>query len=147
MKIAVIGSGYVGLVTGACLADAGHHVRCVDIDEAKIEALRNGVIPIFEPGLEKLVLRNVRDDRLTFTTDAAGAIHFGDLVFIAVGTPAGEDGSADLSYVLGVAETIGRHIQPKVFVEPVIHRSPARRVVVMRELNERSQRDILRRTE
>ena len=110
MKITIFGTGYVGLVTGACLADVGHQVTCVDVDAAKIEGLTNGVVPIFEPGLEDVVSRNVEEGRLTFTTDASAAIEFGTLIFNAVGTPPGEDGSADLSHVLAVAATIGAHI-------------------------------------
>ncbi|WP_457935722.1 UDP-glucose dehydrogenase family protein [Mesorhizobium sp. 10J20-29] len=110
MKITIFGTGYVGLVTGACLADVGHQVICVDVDAAKIEGLTKGVVPIFEPGLESVVVRNVEDGRLTFTTDASAAIAFGTLIFNAVGTPPGEDGSADLSHVLDVAATIGAHI-------------------------------------
>src|SRR5690554_4241953 len=110
MRIAVFGTGYVGLVTGACLADVGHQVMCVDVDAAKIEGLQRGVIPIYEPGLEAIVRRNHDEGRLAFTTDAARAVAFGELQFIAVGTPPDEDGSADLQYVLTVARTIGRHM-------------------------------------
>jgi UDPglucose 6-dehydrogenase len=110
LKITVFGSGYVGLVTGACLADGGHHVLCVDVDQAKINGLRRGVVPIYEPGLESLIQRNLVDGRLRFTTDAAEAVAFGVLQFIAVGTPPDEDGSADLQHVLAVARTIGAHI-------------------------------------
>jgi len=110
MRIAVFGTGYVGLVTGACLADVGHEVMCVDVDEAKIEGLHRGVIPIYEPGLEPIVRSNHAEGRLDFTTDAAKAVEFGQLVFIAVGTPPDEDGSADLQYVLAVARTIGRYM-------------------------------------
>lgn len=110
MRITVFGTGYVGLVTGACLADVGHSVICVDIDSAKIEGLRKGVIPIYEPGLEDLVVHNQRQGRLTFTTDAKEGVEFGNLQIIAVGTPPSEDGSADLQHVLAVAETIGRHM-------------------------------------
>ena len=110
MKITVFGTGYVGLVTGACLADAGHDVLCVDVDPAKVEALERGVIPIFEPGLEALVARNREEGRLGFTTDAAQGVAFGAMQFIAVGTPPDEDGSADMQYVLAVAATIGRHM-------------------------------------
>ncbi len=110
MKITVFGTGYVGLVTGACLADAGHDVLCVDVDPAKVEALERGVVPIFEPGLEALVARNREEGRLGFTTDAAQGVAFGTMQFIAVGTPPDEDGSADMQYVLAVAATIGRHM-------------------------------------
>ena len=111
MKISVIGSGYVGLVAGACFAESGNSVVCVDIDESKIEGLKNGIIPIYEPGLKEMVLRNFADGRLSFTTDIEAAVKSSLINFIAVGTPPGEDGSADLKYVLGVAATIGRHMQ------------------------------------
>lgn len=110
MNITVFGTGYVGLVTGACLADVGHQVMCVDVDEAKIAGLKDGVIPIYEPGLEPMVTRNFTEGRLRFTTDAAEGVAFGELQFIAVGTPPDEDGSADLQYVLAVAKTIGTHM-------------------------------------
>ena len=116
MRIAIFGTGYVGLVTGACLAEVGHDVVCVDIDAAKLEGLRRGVIPIFEPGLEPMVKANHAAGRLDFSTDAAQAIAHGDVVFIAVGTPPDEDGSADLQYVLHVARTIGRHIEKTTLV-------------------------------
>lgn len=118
MRVTIFGTGYVGLVTGTCLAEVGHHVVCVDIDTAKIEGLRNGVIPIYEPGLEPMVKANFAESRLEFTTDAAAAIAHGDVIFIAVGTPPDEDGSADLQYVLAVAKTIGTHLQrPAVVVD------------------------------
>ena len=110
MKITVFGSGYVGLVTGACLADVGHSVVCIDIDEKKIEGLKKGIIPIYEPGLEELILSNSKAGRLSFSTDAAHGVRHGELQFIAVGTPPDEDGKADLQYVLTVARTIGRHM-------------------------------------
>lgn len=108
MKITVVGTGYVGLVSGTCFADVGIEVHCVDVNEKKIESLKKGIIPIYEPGLERLVKRNYEDGRLHFTTDLEEGIKGSDVVFIAVGTPPGEDGSADLSYVLGVAQEIGR---------------------------------------
>ena len=111
MKIAVFGTGYVGLVQGAVLADAGHQVTCVDIDEAKLARLRDGDIPIFEPGLEPLVKSAYADGRLIFTTDAAQAVAGAEVCFIAVGTPPDEDGSADLRYVLAVAQTIAELMQ------------------------------------
>jgi UDPglucose 6-dehydrogenase len=118
MRVAIFGTGYVGLVTGTCLAEVGHDVVCVDIDAAKVEGLNNGVIPIYEPGLEPMVKANHAAGRLRFTTDAAAAVAHGDIVFIAVGTPPDEDGSADLKYVLAVASTIGRHIEkPTVVVD------------------------------
>jgi UDPglucose 6-dehydrogenase len=110
MRVTIFGTGYVGLVTGACLAEMGNHVVCVDIDTAKVERLKRGEIPIFEPGLEAIVRRNHASGRLDFTTDAAPAIAHGELIFIAVGTPPDEDGSADLQYVLAVAGAIGRHL-------------------------------------
>ncbi|ODS62392.1 MAG: UDP-glucose 6-dehydrogenase [Arenimonas sp. SCN 70-307] len=117
MRATVFGTGYVGLVTGTCLAEVGHQVTCVDIDSAKVEGLRRGVVPIFEPGLEDMVLANHGAGRLGFTTDAAAAIDGAEVLFIAVGTPPDEDGSADLQYVLAVARTIGRHLaKPAVVV-------------------------------
>ncbi len=106
----MIGTGYVGLVSGACLADFGNSVRCVDIDEERIKVLKTGGIPIYEPGLKELVGRNVRSGRLEFTTELAGAVEEADVVFIAVGTPSKADGSADLSYVFAVAESISGHL-------------------------------------
>ena len=118
MRVSIFGTGYVGLVTGACLAEVGHDVVCVDVDAAKIEGLRNGRVPIYEPGLEPMVRASHAAGRLHFTTDAAAAIAHGEIVFIAVGTPPDEDGSADLQYVLAVARTIGRHIdRPLVVVD------------------------------
>src|SRR6266705_3452818 len=117
MKVAVVGTGYVGLVVGACLAEAGNDVIGADLDEAKIAALCAKRIPIYEPGLETLVVRNQHDGRLQFTTDVGGAIERSDIVFIAVGTPPDEDGSADLRHVLAVARTIGEHMDaPKVVI-------------------------------
>ncbi|NUQ11419.1 MAG: UDP-glucose/GDP-mannose dehydrogenase family protein [Gemmatimonadaceae bacterium] len=110
MNISVIGTGYVGLVVGACLAETGNDVSCADTDAAKIDGLRRNVIPIFEPGLDTLVERNQQQGRLTFTTDVPAAIRRADVVFIAVGTPPDEDGSADLRHVLTVADQIGRHM-------------------------------------
>jgi len=108
MKISVIGTGYVGLVTGTCLAESGNQVICMDIDERKIELLNDGRVPIYEPGLEELIKRNTAHTRLTFTTDMASAVRNADIIFIAVGTPPGEDGSADLKYVLDAAREIGK---------------------------------------
>ena len=108
MKIAVVGTGYVGLVTGTCFAEAGHAVTCLDLDASKIETLRGGGVPIYEPGLEELVRRNVKERRLAFTTSYAEGIPGADIVFIAVGTPPGENGDADLSHVLAAARDIGR---------------------------------------
>ncbi len=111
MNISIFGTGYVGLVSGACLAEVGHNVVCVDVDHNKIEKLKTGILPIWEPGLDALVERNVMEGRLNFTTDAAHAVQHGKVQFIAVGTPSDEDGSADLQYVLSVAESIARHMQ------------------------------------
>jgi UDPglucose 6-dehydrogenase len=110
MKITIIGTGYVGLVTGACLADAGNHVFCLDVDAGKIAMLNGGGIPIFEPGLEAVVRRNREAGRLVFSTDVAASVGYGELQFIAVGTPPDEDGSADLSHVVAAARAIGRHM-------------------------------------
>src|SRR5689334_15867463 len=108
MKITVVGTGYVGLVTGTCLAETGNHVCCVDIDERKVNKLRNGQITIYEPGLEKLFERNLKEERLSFTTNLREGLEEAEIVFLALPTPPGEDGSADLKYVLGVAEDIGK---------------------------------------
>jgi UDPglucose 6-dehydrogenase len=116
MKVTIFGTGYVGLVTGACLAEMGNHVLCVDIDAAKVARLKLGDIPIFEPGLESIVQRNHADGRLEFTTDAATAVAHGELIFIAVGTPPDEDGSADMQYVLAVARSVGQHLDRYVVV-------------------------------
>ena len=117
MRVAVIGTGYVGLVVGACLAETGNDVICADVDTSKIGALKQSKIPIYEPGLEPMVVRNQREGRLTFTTDVPQAIERSEVVFIAVGTPPDEDGSADLQHVLEVARTIGEHMnEPKVVV-------------------------------
>jgi UDPglucose 6-dehydrogenase len=108
LHIAVVGSGYVGLVVGTCLAENGNTVVCVDNDQAKVAALRRGEVPIYEPGLEEMISRNVAEERLSFATDLASAVRSSDILFIAVGTPQGEDGSADMTHVLKVAEEIGR---------------------------------------
>ena len=110
MRVTIFGSGYVGLVTGACLADAGNHVMCVDVDTAKTERLKRGDVPIHEPGLEALIRRNAEAGRIEFTTDAARGVEHGLFQVIAVGTPPGDDGSADLTYVLAVARTIATHM-------------------------------------
>ncbi|WP_166255274.1 UDP-glucose dehydrogenase family protein [Marinobacter salicampi] len=110
MKITIFGTGYVGLVTGACLADVGHDVMCMDVDEQKIAKLKNGQIPIYEPGLESIVSHNVEAGRLQFSTDTKAAVEHGLLQFIAVGTPPDEDGSADLQYVTAVAKSIGEYM-------------------------------------
>jgi UDPglucose 6-dehydrogenase len=116
MKIAVIGTGYVGLVTGTCFAEVGIDVTCIDIDQKKIENLKKGILPIYEPGLEEMVTRNVEAGRLKFSTTLAESIKGCDVAFIAVGTPPGEDGSADLKYVLGVATEIGENINDYIVV-------------------------------
>ncbi|WP_256644960.1 UDP-glucose dehydrogenase family protein [Thermomonas paludicola] len=116
MRVCIFGTGYVGLVTGTCLAEVGHDVVCVDIDAAKVDGLRRGEVPIYEPGLTPMVRANHAAGRLQFSTDAAAGIAHGDIVFIAVGTPPDEDGSADLTYVLEVARSIGTHLQAPVIV-------------------------------
>lgn len=116
MNIAIVGTGYVGLVSGTCFADTGIYVTCVDVDAAKIEKLKNAEIPIFEPGLEDLVRKNVNAGRLKFTTDLASVLNEQDVVFSAVGTPPDEDGSADLKYVLQVAQTIGKNLNKYIVV-------------------------------
>ncbi|GAB2609319.1 UDP-glucose dehydrogenase family protein [Belliella aquatica] len=116
MKITVIGTGYVGLVSGACFAEVGIHVVCVDVDQKKIEGLKKGIMPIYEPGLEEIVKRNYASGRLEFTTDLGAAIQGSEVAFIAVGTPPGEDGSADLKYVLAVADEIGNTMSDYIVV-------------------------------
>ncbi|MBA4073371.1 MAG: UDP-glucose 6-dehydrogenase, partial [Gemmatimonas sp.] len=116
MNITVIGSGYVGLVAGACFAETGSSVTCADIDQGKIDGLKQNVLPIYEPGLDTLVERNQAAGRLQFSTDIAAAVAAADVVFIAVGTPPDEDGSADLKHVLAVANTIGRHMARETVV-------------------------------
>lgn len=110
MRLTIFGTGYVGLVTGACLADVGHHVLCMDVDAAKIDGLARGEIPIYEPGLEAIVKRNVEFGTLEFTNDVARAVSHAQVQFVAVGTPPDESGAADLQYVLAVAEGIGEHM-------------------------------------
>ena len=118
MRVCIFGTGYVGLVSGTCLAEVGHDVVCVDVDAAKVEGLERGVIPIYEPGLTPMVQANHAAGRLRFTTDAAAGVAHGDIIFIAVGTPPDEDGSADLQYVLAVASSIGQHLRkPAVVVD------------------------------
>ncbi len=118
MKVSVFGSGYVGLVASACFAESGNDVICVDIDEKKIEGLNSGIIPIYEPGLEEMIKRNIRQRRLVFSTDLEVASKKSLFIFIAVGTPPGEDGSADLRHVLSVAKTVGKHMEDyKVIVD------------------------------
>ena len=116
MKIAIVGTGYVGLVTGTCFAEIGVNVVCVDTNSEKIEALKKGIIPIYENGLEEMVIRNAKAGRLQFTTSLEECLNEVEAVFSAVGTPPDEDGSADLSYVLQVAHTIGQNLQKYVLV-------------------------------
>ncbi len=116
MKVTIFGTGYVGLVTGACLAEVGHHVTCVDVDEAKIEGLKNGIMPIYEPGLDSIVTENHNAGRLHFTTDIEAGVKFASIQFIAVGTPPDEDGSADLQYVVSVAKSIGEYMDDEKIV-------------------------------
>jgi UDPglucose 6-dehydrogenase len=116
MKLAMVGTGYVGLVTGTCFAQMGNTVTCVDIDEKKVAGLKNGIIPIYEPGLEAMVKENVQNGSLSFTTSLADALKTAEVVFVAVGTPMGDDGSADLQYVLKVARDIGAHMVHRVVV-------------------------------
>lgn len=117
-KITVVGTGYVGLVTGTCFAETGNQVICVDIDKEKVEKMRNGIVPIYEPHLDVLFERNIEQGRLTFTTDLKSAIKDAEIIFLALPTPPGEDGSADLSYILGVAEELGEMIEEyKVIVD------------------------------
>lgn len=143
MRVAIFGTGYVGLVTGTCLAEVGHHVMCVDIDQAKVDGLNAGVVPIYEPGLAPLVKSNHASGRLQFTTHAAQAIEHAQIVFIAVGTPPDEDGSADLHYVLAVARTIGQHLsRPAVIVDKsTVPVGTAERVreVIAQQLRERGE--------
>ena len=116
MKIAVIGTGYVGLVTGTCFADSGNDVTCVDIDQAKIDRLRAGEIPIYEPGLEEMVRENQSAERLTFTTDLAAAVSAAEVVYLAVGTPQGDDGSADMTALWSVVDAMAPHLRPEAIV-------------------------------
>jgi len=110
MRITVFGAGYVGLVAGTCFAESGNDVTLVDVDEKRVSNLRQGIIPIYEPGLEELIKRNVHEERLSFTTDAKSAVQTGEVIFIAVGTPMGDDGRADMRYVMAVAKTIGENL-------------------------------------
>ena len=116
MNITVIGSGYVGLVSGTCFAEIGNTVTCVDIDSVKIEKLNNGIVPIFEPGLDLLISNNIKNKNLFFTTQLEQALQNSEIVFIAVGTPMGDDGAADLQYVLAVAKSIGQFMQKRLVI-------------------------------
>ncbi len=146
MNITIIGTGYVGLVTGTCLADIGNNVCCLDIDPAKIAILNNGGVPIHEPGLRELIQANVEAGRLRFTTDVAEAVAFGDIQFIAVGTPPDEDGSADLQYVLAAARNIGRHMTGfKVVVDKStvpVGTADKVRAAIAAELAQRGRNDV-----
>src|SRR5512139_2189297 len=144
MNVTIVGTGYVGLVTGACLADMGNQVLGLDVDAAKVKALNAGRIPIYEPGLEAVVKRNHAAGRLSFTTDVAGGVAHGVLQLIAVGTPPGEDGSADLQYVLQAARAIGRHMDG---YRAVVNKSTVPvgtadkvRAVIAKELKKRGKR-------
>ena len=110
MKVTIIGSGYVGLVTGACLAELGNQVFCLDLDQKKIDILNSGGVPIYEPGLKEMITRNKEAGRIVFSTDIAASVEHGEIQFIAVGTPPDEDGSADLKYVLAAAKNIAKHM-------------------------------------
>ncbi len=143
MKIAVVGTGYVGLVTGTCLAEVGMEVTCIDIDTKKIDNLKQGILPIYEPGLEEMVTRNTQKERLKFSTDLPAAIQGADVTFIAVGTPPGEDGSADLKYVLAVARAIGKNMNNYMVVvtKSTVPVGTANKVraAIEDELNQRSK--------
>ena len=146
MRVTVFGIGYVGLVQGAVLAEVGHDVVCVDVDGDKVERLKRGIIPIYEPGVEALVKENLASGRLCFTTDAAAGVAHGEVQFIAVGTPPDEDGSADLKYVLAVAETIGLNMQgPQIIInKSTVPVGTADKVVtrVKETLNQRGRNDL-----
>ena len=146
MNVTIVGTGYVGLVTGACLAELGNNVFCLDVDQTKINLLNAGGMPIHEPGLEEIIQRNVEEGRLTFSSDAAASVAFADIQFIAVGTPPDEDGSADLQYVLAAARAIGRHMTNfKVIVDKsTVPVGTARKVaaVVREELARRGLDDL-----
>jgi len=141
MKIAIVGSGYVGLVTGACFSEIGIDVTCVDINKNKIDNLNKGIIPIFEPGLEEMILRNMKKGRLSFTTQIADAIQKAEVLFIAVGTPPDEDGSADLKYVLTVARDCGKHINDYLLIVTKstvpVGTAEKVRMAIQQELNKR----------
>ena len=146
MNITIIGTGYVGLVTGACLADIGNHVFCLDLDERKIATLNSGGIPIYEPGLAEVVESNVAAKRISFSTDIEAAVAHGDVQFIAVGTPPDEDGSADMQYVLAAARNIGKYMNSfKVIVDKsTVPVGTADRVtaVIQEELDKRGRADL-----
>src|SRR6266571_2231485 len=141
MKICIFGAGYVGLVAAACFAESGNTVIAVDIDESRVEGLKQGIIPIYEPGLKEMILRNQGEGRLSFTANMEEAVKASLVAFIAVGTPPGEDGSADLKYVLGVASGIGKHMKkPLVVVTKStvpVHTAQKVREAVQAELDKR----------
>ena len=143
MKIAIFGTGYVGLVTGACLAEVGHRVWCIDIDKNKIDKLNQGQIPIYEPGLENIIKNNLNEEKIIFTTDSNSAIEKCEVIFIAVGTPNSEDGSADLKYVLDVAQEIGTKMDSEkiVVTKSTVPVGTAElvREVIIEKLNERNK--------
>ncbi len=142
MKITIVGTGYVGLVTGTCFAEVGINVVCVDIDSVKIENLKKGISPIYEPGLDDMIARNIEKERLMFTTDLASCVNDSDVIFIAVGTPPDEDGSADLKYVLDVAKTVGQNMNKHLLLvtKSTVPVGTAHKVrqTVQNELNSRS---------
>ncbi|KAF0195658.1 MAG: UDPglucose 6-dehydrogenase [Bacteroidetes bacterium] len=142
MKITIVGTGYVGLVTGTCFAEVGIDVICVDIDVKKIENLKKGISPIYEPGLDGMIARNVEKDRLHFSTDLPSCVNESDVIFIAVGTPPDEDGSADLKYVLDVARTVGQHMNQHILIvtKSTVPVGTAKKVrqAIQDELNRRS---------
>ena len=141
MNITIVGSGYVGLVSGACFAEMGNRVTCVDSNIQKIEDLKQGKISFYEPGLERMVQRNVENQNLSFTTDLGEAIQNSEIIFIAVGTPMGEDGGADLQYVLAVAKEIGKNLNQEVIVvnKSTVPVGTANQVekAIQKELNQR----------
>lgn len=144
MKIVIVGSGYVGLVTGACFAEVGIDVTCVDIDVAKIEKLKNGVSPIFEPGLDEMLTRNISREKLSFTTDLSSCVNDAEVIFSAVGTPPDEDGSADLKYVIDVARTVGKHMSKHLIIvtKSTVPVGTAKKVrnAIQDELNKRGEK-------
>jgi UDPglucose 6-dehydrogenase len=146
MNITIVGTGYVGLVTGACLAELGNNVFCLDVDHAKVHLLNAGGLPIHEPGLEEIVQRNVEEGRLVFSSDVAKSVVFADLQFIAVGTPPAEDGGADLRHVLAAARAIGRHMEgfKAVVAKSTVPVGTAEKVagVIRDELAKRGREDI-----
>jgi len=144
MNLTIVGTGYVGLVSGACFSEMGNNVTCIDIDEKKVDDLKNGVIPIFEPGLESMVKLNVENESLHFSTKLNDGLINAEIVFIAVGTPMGEDGSADLQYVLGVAKQLGKEMQrPLIVVDKStvpVGTGDKVKVVIQKELDKRKKK-------